>query len=775
MKTFYLTTPIYYPNAQPHVGSAYTTIVCDVLARYKRMCGYDVVYLTGTDEHGEKIERAAAAAGQTPSQFVAEKRKLFVQLWEKLGMKVSPYPYADLAPNSLRFIPTTHPDHERSVQRLLIRARDRGFVDKRRYEGRYCIYDERYISDGTDPVNCDICGRPAELISEENYFFKLSAFQDRLLKLYEEHPEFVQPDYRRNEVLSFVKSGLRDISISRKRLKWGIPWPDDPEQVFYVWYDALSSYMTGIGYAQGDNGNEEFRKYWRNKPGESELVHMMAKDILRFHAIYWPAFIMAAYPDQPEMLPTTVFAHGWIYYEQDKMSKSKGNVVYPEPIVEALDSFGAPGNDALRYYLLREAPFGQDTSFSYEGLIQRYNSDLANGLGNLASRVLTMVRQYFESRIPQPSAGHRDSPENAMRTVARQNIWAAVGNQAARESGQYNDLKFSDVLQTIWRLISHVDAYLVQRKPWVLAKNPDQRQELADVLYDACEALRVILILVHPVMPKATAQIWVQMGQNTLLDEQQIDSLDWGQLAPGTALGRVAGVFPRLETDAALAKLDELAEIDRERGKPAAGALREAPRQSPVQTPVQLSLAETGGGPDKSKEAFTSVQTEKKTDASLSSDTHLRVPNPQPPVPDPQPPSPQPPFPCPNPQPPIPGPQPPAPEPPAPTMISIGDFAKVEMRVGEVKAAEHVPGASKLLKLMVDIGTEVRQVVAGLAEYYRPENLVGMKVVVVTNLQPSKLRGVESNGMIIAASAEDHGRPVLVTFKEDVENGARLK
>ena len=567
MKTFYLTTPIYYPNARPHVGSAYTTIVCDVLARYKRMCGYDVVYLTGTDEHGEKIERAAAAAGQTPSQFVAEKRKLFVQLWEKLGMKVSQYPYADLKPNSLRFIPTTHPDHERSVQRLLIRARDRGFVDKRRYEGRYCVYDERYISDGTDPVDCDICGRPAELISEENYFFRLSAFQDRLLEHYENHPEFVQPDYRRNEVKSFVKSGLRDISVSRKRLKWGVPWPDDPEQVFYVWYDALTSYMTGIGYAQGDNGNEEFQKYWRNKPGESELVHMIAKDILRFHAVYWPAFIMAAYPDQPEMLPTTVFAHGWIYYEQDKMSKSKGNVVYPEPIVEALDSFGAPGNDALRYYLLREAPFGQDTSFSYEGLIQRYNSDLANGLGNLASRVLTMVHQYFESRIPRPSPGHSDSPANALRTVARQDIWAAVGNQAARESGQYNDLKFSDALQTIWRLISHVDAYLVQRKPWVLAKNPDQRQELADVLYDACEALRVILILVHPVMPKATAQIWVQMGQNTLLGEQQIDSLDWGQLAPGTALGRVAGVFPRLETATALAKLDELAEVDRERGR----------------------------------------------------------------------------------------------------------------------------------------------------------------------------------------------------------------
>jgi methionyl-tRNA synthetase len=743
MKTFYLTTPIYYPNARPHVGSAYTTIVCDVLARYKRMCGYDVVYLTGTDEHGEKIERAAAAAGQTPSQFVAEKRKLFVQLWEKLGMKVSQYPYADLKPNSLRFIPTTHPDHARSVQRLLIRARDRGFVDKRRYEGRYCVYDERYISDGTDPVDCDICGRPAELISEENYFFRLSAFQDRLLEHYENHPEFVQPDYRRNEVKSFVKSGLRDISISRKRLKWGVPWPDDPEQVFYVWYDALTSYMTGIGYAQGDNGNEEFRKYWRNKPGESELVHMMAKDILRFHAVYWPAFIMAAYPDQPEMLPTTVFAHGWIYYEQDKMSKSKGNVVYPEPIVEALDSFGAPGNDALRYYLLREAPFGQDTSFSYEGLIQRYNSDLANGLGNLASRVLTMVRQYFESRIPRPSPGHSDSPANAMRTVARQAIWAAVGNQAARESGQYNDLKFSDVLQTIWRLISHVDAYLVQRKPWVLAKNPDQRQELADVLYDACEALRVILILVHPVMPKATAQIWVQMGQNTLLGEQQIDSLDWGQLAPGTALGRVAGVFPRLETATALAKLDELAEVDRERGRPTVGAIREAP----LQAPVQLDLAGSGGEPDKSKEAIIAVPTENKPEAIVTPTPASQAPGPQPPSPSPQP----------------------------PALISIEEFAKVDMRVGEVKAAEHVPGASKLLKLMVDIGTEVRQVVAGLAEYYRPENLIGMKVVMVTNLQPRKLRGVESNGMIVAASVGDHGHPVLVTFKEEVENGARLK
>src|SRR5689334_2113583 len=285
-KTFFLTTPIYYPNARPHVGSAYTTIVCDVLARYKRMCGYDVAWLTGTDEHGEKLERAAAAAGVSPHEFVAEKRKLFIALWEKMGIPVKVYPDSDAT--SLRFIYTDHPDHVVSVQRLLIRARENGYIFSQRYEGRYCVWDERYVSDTTEPVDCDMCGRPAELISEDNYFFKLSAFTDRLLKLYEDRPEFVQPDYRMNEVRSFVKSGLRDISVSRSRLKWGIPWPDDPNQVFYVWYDALTSYMTGIGYAQGGNGGPDFQKYWRNKPGESELVHMIGKDILRFHAVYWP-------------------------------------------------------------------------------------------------------------------------------------------------------------------------------------------------------------------------------------------------------------------------------------------------------------------------------------------------------------------------------------------------------------------------------------------------------------------------------------------------------
>ena len=725
-KTFYLTTPIYYPNARPHVGSAYTTIVCDVVARYKRMCGYDVAFLTGTDEHGEKLERAAAAAGKSPHEFVAEKRKLFISLWEKLGIPVKVYP--ESGTDALRFIYTDHPDHVTSVQRLLIRARDNGYIYSKRYEGRYCVSDERYVSDNTDPVNCDICGRPAELISEDNYFFKLSAFQDRLLELYERHPDFVKPDYRMNEVKSFVNSGLRDISVSRSRLKWGIPWPDDPHQVFYVWYDALTSYMTGIGYAQGENGGLEFQKYWRNKPGESELVHMIGKDILRFHAVYWPAFIMAAYPDQAEMLPSTIFAHGWIYYEQDKMSKSKGNVVYPEPIVDALDSFGAPGNDALRYYLLREAPFGQDTSFSYEGLIQRFNSDLANGLGNLASRVLAMIRQSFDSRVPTPSPGHADSPANVLRAAARPKIWAVVGNQEAGEPGHYNDFKFSDALQTIWRLISHVDAYLVQQKPWVMAKNPDQRQELADVLYDACEALRVILVLAHPVLPAATSKIWAQMGQNSELGQQQIDRLDWGQLAPDTAVGLAVGIFPRLDTPIALAKLDEAAEADRNRDTP--------------------------------KEKSKTVETEniKPSEGVPESPTpspESRVPSPESPAPSPQPPA-----------------HAPAAETPK---ITIEDFAKVEMRTGEIKTAEAIPGAKKLLKLTVDIGTEVRQICAGIAEFYTPEKLVGMKVVVVTNLLPRKMRGVESNGMIVAASIGDQGRPVLATFGEDVPNGAKLR
>ena len=548
MKTFFLTTPIYYPNARPHVGSAYTTIVCDVLARYKRMCGYDVAFLTGTDEHGEKLERAAAAAGQSPHEFVAEKRKLFVALWEKLGIPVRVYPESD--PNSLRFIYTDHPDHAISVQRLLIRARDNGYIFTRRYEGRYCVWDERYVSDNTDPVNCDICGRPAELISEDNYFFKLSAFAERLLELYERRSDFVKPDYRMNEVKSFVKSGLHDISISRSRLKWGIPWPDDPHQVFYVWFDALISYMTGIGYAQGENGSPsaEFKKYWRNQPGESELVHMIGKDILRFHAVYWPAFIMAAYPDQPEMLPTTIFAHGWIYYEHDKMSKSKGNVVYPEPIVEALDSFGAPGNDALRYYLLREAPFGQDTSFSYDALLQRYNSDLANGLGNLATRTLAMLHQFCEGTVPSPASGDKGTA-----------IWDAdpLTDYACRDA--FDRFEFSSVLSALWADVSQANKLIVENKPWELAKSdsPADQERLKGTLYRAAQALQTVCALLYPVMPASAERLWKQLGHGGSVQDEGINRADGNfqipLIVPGTKVGKPEPIFPRLDKAATLA------------------------------------------------------------------------------------------------------------------------------------------------------------------------------------------------------------------------------
>ena len=373
---YYLTTPIYYANSRPHVGSAYTTIVCDVIARYKRMCGYDVAYLTGTDEHGVNIERAAEKLGVTPQELVDKNQQIFRDLWKLLGIS-----YTD-------FVRTTSPEHERAVQTLVRRTMDRDKdlpADKRsiykaKYEGRYCIYDNLYVSDTPEPANCQICGRPAELISEENYFFRLSAYQDKLLELYKEKPDWVQPDFRMNEVKSFVEAGLKDVSISRKTIKWGIPWPDDPEHVFYVWYDALTSYMSGIGYANEDENEarSKFNKFW---PAN---LHMIGKEIIRFHAVYWPAFLMAA--GLP--LPEKIFAHGWLLFEQEKMSKSKGNVAYPEPIVKAFDELPARiGNDALRYYLLRETVFGQDGNFSREALITRYNADL-----RMASATLPAAR-----------------------------------------------------------------------------------------------------------------------------------------------------------------------------------------------------------------------------------------------------------------------------------------------------------------------------------------------------------------------------------------------
>src|ERR1700677_4214013 len=451
---YYLTTPIYYANSRPHVGSAYTTIVCDVIARYKRMCGYEVAYLTGTDEHGVNIERAAEKLGISPQELVDRNEKIFRELWKLLGITIT------------NFIRTTFPDHARAVQTLVRRTMkrdenlpaERRSIYKRKYEGRYCIYDNLFVTDTPEPADCQICGRPAELISEENYFFRLSAYQEKLLQLYKDQPDFVQPGFRLNEVKSFVESGLKDLSISRKTIKWGIPWPGDPEHVFYVWYDALTSYMSGIGYAsESADRRAQFERFW---PAD---LPMVGKEITRFQAAHWPAFLMAA--ELP--LPKQVFAHGWLLFEQEKMSKSKGNVAYPEPIVKVL------GNDALRYYLLREVVFGQDGNFSREALITRYNADLANGLGNLASRVLTMIDRNLGGKVRSFEEGQ----------ILTGTTGSYTDENLAEICGLYERFDFSQALEKIWGLIATWDRYLATEKPWTYVDDNSKRERLEHTLF----------------------------------------------------------------------------------------------------------------------------------------------------------------------------------------------------------------------------------------------------------------------------------------------------
>src|SRR6202047_2603395 len=531
-KEFYLTTPIYYANSRPHVGSAYTTIVCDVIARYKRMCGFDVAYLTGTDEHGVNIERAAEKLGINPAELVDRNQKIFHELWRLLYIRYT------------HFIRTTSTQHALAVQKLIghTRRNPPDSIYKKKYEGRYCIYDNLYVSDTPEPANCPTCGRPAELVSEENYFFRLSAYQEQLLRLYRDDPHFVQPDFRRNEVVAFVESGLKDVSISRKSIKWGIPWPEDPEHVFYVWYDALTSYMSGIGFAEGDKGSAEFQRYW---PPD---VHMIGKEIIRFHAVYWPAFLMSA--GLP--LPKQIFAHGWLLFEQEKMSKSKGNVAYPEPIVKTL------GNDALRYYLLREVVFGQDGNFSRDALITRYNADLANGLGNLASRTLAMIEQYCEARVPArddvvPRQNLEQASAKQVRNVALIELASTTITEATDAYRQFN---FASALGKIWVLVAEMDFYLTSYRPWAIAGDATQRAQLEDTLYYAAEMLRIATVLAHPVIPEATQKIWEQLGQQGKLGDVRIDQLQWGGLKPGTRIGKPEGVFPRMDKKEASERIE---------------------------------------------------------------------------------------------------------------------------------------------------------------------------------------------------------------------------
>jgi methionyl-tRNA synthetase len=646
---YYLTTPLYYTNGAPHIGHAYATIAADVIRRFQRLMGRDAVLTTGVDEHGVNVERSARNAGKTPKDFSDAVTREFELNWEAIRVQAD------------RFIRTSSPAHHRTVQWLFERCRKNGYAYKGTYTGQYCPFDNLYVNEAKPGDPCPDCGRPTETVSEENFFFRLSAFQERLLALYEQHPEFVQPESRRNEVIRFVRGGLADLSITRTTIQWGIPVPGEAPHVFYVWFDALIGYLSAAGGP--DFAGEGL---W---PAD---LHLIGKEILRFHAVFWPAFLLAA--DLP--LPKKIFAHGWLLVEQDKMSKSRGNIVRPRPICEVV------GPEPLRYFLMREIVFGQDGSFSYEGMIQRYNADLANGLGNLCSRTLTMLRQYREGKVPAARAEPGLAAE-AFRLA-----------HAARDA--YAQFEFSRALEAIWSLISAADKFIVERAPWKLAKDPAAQARLDETLYTALEVVRIATALASPVIPESAAKIWEQLGLETLANVRFPDLVSGG-LAAGHQTRPPEAVFPRLEAKPLIEKMRALEDQERQRQLALLGR-KETPEEAAGPPPAPL-----------------------------------------------------------------------APE------ITIDDFAKVDLRVGVVQEARKVEGADKLLHLSVDIGEAApRSIVAGIATAYAPETLVGRKVVIVANLAPRKLRGLVSQGMIVAASLEG-GPPVLAGFLEDVPAGARLK
>jgi methionyl-tRNA synthetase len=699
---FYITTPIYYVNARPHIGHAYTTLVCDAIARRKRMQGFDTYLLTGTDEHGVKIERSATEAQAPPQKWVDKISAEFRALFDKMGIS-----YDD-------FIRTTEPRHKRGAQELWKRIQEKDYIYKGTYTGQYCVFDELYVDSVGPGAPCPECGRPTETVSEENYYFKLSAFADKLLAHYQQNPGFIRPETRRNEVIAFVKSGLRDLSISRSTFKWGIPVPGDPKHVMYVWLDALSNYCTAIGLgAKEEDERKKFERYW---PAD---VHMIGKEIIRFHCVYWPAFLMAA--DLP--LPRSVVAHGWLLFEESKMSKTRGNIVRAETVIDVM------GNDALRYFLLREVVFGSDGSFSFDALVQRYNSDLANDLGNLASRTLTMINRYFNGSVPYPSP-----------TVARKATDGVIKEQAntviQEFSRLFDEYQFSKALESAWSLVSAVNKYLVDEEPWIVAEKEgeENKARLATILYTAAEALRIVTALAHPVLPESTAKIWAQLGLGEI-SKFDLPSLKWAQLPLGGKLGKVEPVFPRADKSS----IERMQQMEQERSAQAAST-------TPSSSPSTATPAPAGEGARPGQPATQAAHgpTEAAPAGKAAPAAQAAASGKSAPA-------------------------------PADGKISIDDFMKVELRVGQVKVAEKVKGADKLLRLEVDIGTEVRQLVAGIALAYKPEDLIGRKVVIVANLQPRKLRGLESNGMIVAASVGEDGKPVLAGFLEDVPIGAKLK